>query len=234
MKLVLASILLVACSSDPLEPGAGDDPGTGTNSLLVDGSVSASPRFANATSYNDYDTDFSISVSLNGTRVDTGSVRITTLRTAVELAWDNNGGQFGNWRGTLAGYDEVYRLDIVYGPDRVERLIVDGPDIAVITAPVAGASLDSTVANTVKWSRDDEADLITIRADGSDRVTITDSGTYALAPGSLDAHRDQARTNTLELRRTNNVAPAGAFGGSTFSVTVDQELEVVALPNPAL
>lgn len=230
-SFVLTAILaLAACSSDPLEPGSGNAPGSGTNSLLVNGRAQASPRFANASGAADFITDFAISISLADSRISTGIVTVHSQAGSVDLAWHDNGGTFGQWEGTMPGYDEVYQLDITAGDDQVHGVIVDGPDIAVITAPTAGATLDSTVANMLTWSRDDAAEIATFRTDEIDRITITDSGSFSIAPGSLKADSSQARTNQLELRRSNHVAPAGAVAGSDFTVTVEQQLDVVAQP----
>lgn len=234
MKSIFASLsllTLVACGPDPLEPGAGNDPGGGTSTLYVEGRASADPRVVNAASANDFDVDFSIQLELNGAPVTTGTVTITSRFASVDLTYD---GGDNRWKGSAAGYDRVYQLDVVSGADEVLGVIVDGPDLHRITAPSAGASLDSTIANTLTWERDDAADIITFRADEIDRITITDGGTYSFPAGSLKADKDQARENTLELRRTNHVAPAGAIGGSDFAVSVEQRLGVLAQPNPAL
>lgn len=223
-------VFLVACGGDPLDPGAGNDPGSGTNTLYVEGRASADPRLANAQSSNDFDTDFSVHVQLNGVDVTTGTVSIRSQLATTDLTYNGN----GRWEGSAGGYDRVYQLDVISGADEVRGVIVDGPDLHRITAPTAGASLDSTMANMMKWDREDSADIITFKSDEIDRITIADTGTYEIPPGSLKADQDQSRTNTLELRRTNHVAPAGAIGGSDFAVSVEQRLEVVALPNPAL
>ena len=220
------------CSSDPLEPGSGHATGSGTSTLYINGQAAASPRFANAPSSADYITDFALGVSLGGLRISTGTVTVTSQSGSVDLVWHDNGGAFGQWDGFLPGYDEVYQLDVVAGPDEVHGVIVDGPDIAVFTAPTAGATLDATVANTLTWTRDDAAEIATFRADEIDRVTITDTGSYSLAPGSLKYDNNQARQNTLELRRSNHVVPAGAVAGSDFTVLIEQQLEVVAQPVP--
>lgn len=233
MKLIFASLslfALVACGPDPLEPGAGHDPGAGTNTLYVEGRASADPRIANASSANDFDVDFSIHVELNGVPVTTGTVTVTSRFTTVDLTFNGN----DRWEGSAAGYDRVYQLDVTSGADEVLGVIVDGPDLHRITSPAAGASLDSTMPNMLEWEREDAADIITFRADEIDRITITDTRSYEMAPGSLKADKDTARTNTLELRRTNHVAPAGAIGGSDFAVSVEQRIEVVAQPNPNL
>lgn len=230
----LASLTLAAaaaaCGGDPLDPGAGDDPGSGTSTLQIEGRAAAEPRTRNAPNAVDFDTDFEIRARLSGQPVTSGTVSVTSRFESVPLTYD---AQEGTWKGRMAGYDEVYRLDVISGADKVEGVIVDGPDIHLFTAPTAGASLDATVANTITWSREEQADTITFQADNIDRIQITDTGTYSMAPGSLKSEKDTARDNVLELRRTNTVTPAGATAGSTFSVSIQQELDVIALPNPA-
>src|SRR5262245_35074645 len=113
MKTLFASLaLLVGCSNDPMEPGAGNDPGRGTNTLLVDGNVHAEPREGVATALlaTDFDTDFSVRVQLNGADLATGSVTIASKLVNVPLQYDG-GNQ--RWEGRAPGYDELYRLDIV-------------------------------------------------------------------------------------------------------------------------
>jgi hypothetical protein len=233
MKSILASfVFLAACSTDPLEPGAGDDPGGGTRTLHVDGSATAHPRVSNARAPGEFDTDFSISVELNGQRVAVGTVTVESRSAKTSLTFVPDNG--GEWTGTAPAYDEVYRLDVVAGADEVRGVIVDGPDIHTFTAPTQGAALDSTIANDVKWSRDESADQCTIRAENIDRLTIADNGNYSLPAGALKAEKDKTRENTITLRRANTIVPAGATGDSSFSVSVENELDVIANANPAL
>ena len=76
MRTDLASILLVwgvaACGGNSLEPGAGNDVGSGTRTLSIDGSAHASPHQINARTPADFDTEFSVRVSLNNQTVTTG------------------------------------------------------------------------------------------------------------------------------------------------------------------
>ncbi len=233
MKHYFASFaLLAACSSDPLEPGAGSDPGAGTKTLSVDGSASASPRVANAKLSTDFNTEFSVRIALDGTAVTTGTVTVQSAGATTNLTYTADNG--GHWIGTAANYDEVYRLDVVSGEDKITGVIVDGPSIHVITAPTAGASLDSTVNNPVTWDREEEADLATIDTETLDRLTIPDSGTYMMGAGALKSEKDKTKENRIEVRRTNHVSPAGAVGGSDFAVSIENRVDVLALPNPAL
>jgi hypothetical protein len=227
MRAYLASALCLftACSGSDLDPGSGDDPGGGTSTLVVDGNVQAGARLTNAINSADFETEFSVRVSLNNLPVTTGTVQVTSASGTVQLAYSLDGER---WRGVAPGYDEVYILDVVSGEDEVTGVRVDGPDIHVFTDPVAGATVDSTLPLVIDWSRDDTADSASIRAEQIDNLAIEDSGTFMLPANALQSEQDKPRTNTLQLVRTNRVTPAGAIGGSELSVSVENELDVIA------
>jgi hypothetical protein len=230
MKSIFASfVVLAACGGSPLDPGAGSSLGTGTNTLSVDGNARAHAQLANAKSASDFTTVFEVEVMLNNAPLTTGTVEIKSTKATTELTFSN-----GMWSGTAAGYDEAYELNVISGSDKVMGVIVDGPDIHTFTAPQAGATLDSTLPNPMTWRRAAAADVATVRVGDLDRITIDDTGTFMIPAGSLKAEKDQARTNQLILTRENHVAPKGAVAGSTFSVSIDNELDVIAQPNPAL
>lgn len=235
MKYVLASafISITACgTSDPLEPGSGDQFGTGTQTLLVKGTVSARPRVNNAKLAADFDSEFRVQLSLGDVPVSTGSVTMRSAMRTVPLAWRDNGQGTGQWEASAAGYDEVYQLDVSSGGDNVSGVIVDGPDIHTITAPTAGAALDSTQAITVTWDRIETTDEARISAE-NDGIVVPDSGTYTMSPRTLRAEKDKTKTNRLRITRTNRVSPAGAVAGSSMAVSVANEIEVVAMPCPS-
>lgn len=235
MKTIFAflTVALAACTSSPLDPGAGSNPGSGTSTLVVNGSAIAQPRVANSSQASDFTTDLSVRITLNNTPVTTGTVTMKSRTVSVPLTFNANGGGQGSWSGTAAGYDEVYQLDIVAGADTVNGVIVDGPDIHTITAPTAGASLDSTIANTLTWSRGGMADTATFSViDNTNGLVVPDSGTYSIAPLSLKSDKAQTRTNTLRLTRANRVTPTGAASGSMITVGIENDLDVVVLANP--
>jgi len=235
MKAICASSLFVfaACGGSPLDPGSGDSPGSGTGTLVVNGSAHASPSNPNATKATDFDTDFTVRITLNNTAITTGTVTMKSTHGTTTLTFQPDNG--GRWEGTAAGYDEVYQLDVVSGPDKVSGVRVDGPDIHVITAPTPGASVDTTMPLMLSWDRGDVADAATLGGgDGIDGLTIDDTGQYSMPPNFLRAEKDQARTDTIRLTRTNRVTPAGAAAGSELDVSITNEVDVVALANPAL
>jgi len=224
------ALTIAACGGSNLDPGAGNDPGKGTGTLAIEGSVHASPRLTNARTDAEFDTDFSVRVSLNNQTVTTGTVTVTSSTGKVPLTYRTD----NRWTGSVPGYDEVYILDVETGPDKITGVRVDGPDIHVFSAPTAGAIVDPTVALIVKWDREDEADSAAMRAENLDSISIPDSGSYALAAGALRTDTDQARQNTLRLTRTNRVIPAGTAAGSTWSVSIENEIEVVTEAQPLL
>jgi hypothetical protein len=220
-----------ACGGSDLDPGAGDDPGEGTSTLLVNGDITARPRLANARDRGDYDTELSVRVTLNQLPVTTGTVTVTSASGMVPLTFHADPAR---WEGSAAGYDQVYILDVRAGDDAIEGVRVDGPDIHVFTAPLAGATIDSTQPLKVTWDAEQTADSASIDTEQLERVAIADTGEYMLSGGALKAEQDKALENTIELSRTNRVTPAGAVGGSDFSVRVENRIGVVAQPNPAL
>lgn len=232
-SLVTSLVLFAACGGSPLDPGAGNSAGGGTSTLLVTGSATATPRITNAQQASDFDTAFSVHVELAGAPVITGTVTMTSSHGATPLTFTSAGNQSGHWTGDATGYDEVYQLDVTSGTDKVSGVIVDGPDIHVITAPTAGAALDSTVPFTTTWNRAAEADVARFQMGDTDGIVVPDTGSYSVAAGTLKASQDKAQTNTLRLTRENRVTPAGALTGSEMTVGVENELDVVASPCPS-
>lgn len=232
MRTNLASILLcwvAACGGSNLDPGAGNDVGSGTGTLAIDGSVRASPHQINARAPTDFDTEFSVRVSLNNQTVTTGTVTITSATGKTPLTFRSD----GRWSGSTPGsYDQVYVLDVVSGPDKVQGVRVDGPDIHVFSKPTEGATVDATMPLAIAWSRQDQADSAVLHTETIDAITIPDSGSYSLAAGALQTDKSTARPNTLRLTRTNSVVPKGGAAGSRWVVTIDNSIDVVAQPQP--
>jgi hypothetical protein len=233
-NVIWISLLVGGCGggSSPLDPGAGSDPGGGTSTLLVDGTASAEPRLDNADVSTDFDTTFSVRVTLNGQAVTEGAVTISSASTAVDLIFDpvNEGGR---WRGTAAGYDEVYALDVASGDDSIEGVRVDGPDIHTFVTPAMGATVDSTQPLEVDWTRIDAAETASIDADKIDTLAITDSGAFSLPAHALKSDRDRPRENVLRVTRVNRIEPAGAVAGSQWRVTIRNQIQVLAAADPS-
>lgn len=231
MKSILASLcLLAACSHSPLDPGAGSDPGTGTGTLMVNGTARAQANTPNATLDTQFTTELEVELSLGQQPLTAGTVTVTSHSGTATLMSDGN----GKWHGSLANYDEVYQLDVKSGSDTISGVYVDGPDIHVFTAPAPGASLDASAMTALSWRRGSAAQTATVRVNGGgDGLTVSDSGSYQIPPLTLDYDKGQTKQNTISLTRTNSIAPKGAVPGSSFAVSVTNELDVVALACPS-
>jgi hypothetical protein len=224
-------LVLGACSdsADSLAPGAGNQAGTGTGTLTVDGIVLASPNRFNASANGDFETEFSVRVLRGNQAVANGTVTIATATGKIPLTYES-----GRWRGTAPIYDEVYVLDIASGADRVDEVRIDGPDVHKFTEPAAGATVPGAMPVTIKWKRGDEADSAAVRTETIDWIAIPDAGSFALPAGSFRPDTTKPVMHTLRLARTNRVVPAGATAGSTWSVTIENQLDVNTDPQPRL
>jgi len=107
---------------------------------------------------------------------------------------------------------------------------IAGPDIHTFTAPAAGATVDSTMPLAITWARTETAAIATLGTRSINGVSIVDSGSYALAPGTLRSKPDQVETDRLQLVRAQQIAPAGAAPGSTFCVSIATSLDVLVKP----
>jgi hypothetical protein len=223
-------VTAAACGGDAsgFGPGVGDDPGTGTNTLSIEGNATAEPSVSNATDPNSFTTEVEIRISLNGTDVTQGTVEVESVEGVFALAYDTSQNR---WRGVQNGYFEVYQLDITSGADNIEGVRIDGPDIHSFTAPMQGATVDSTLPLDVTWTRDEKADAARFSTREFD-VDIADTESYTLAATTLRSEQDKAEEEEIELVRSNLITPAGAAAGSSFRVSVRNHIDLVVQPNP--
>ncbi len=222
--VLVGAASLGACSSDPLEAGAGDSVGEGTATLLVEGSARAEPLTGNAAAPEQYKTDFDLRISRAGIPLITGTMVVSSLGGKVTLTYD---GSKGRWSGSQPGYFEVYQFDIIDGADKVTNVRVDGPDIHTFSAPTLGASVIATAPVQITWGRDEQSDSAYLDTKEVQKLQIADSGTYLLPTGSLKSKRDEAENETISITRTNQVFPKGGAAGSTFEVRVVNSIDVL-------
>lgn len=226
--ILMTSFALIGCSGDPLAPGAGDDPGTGTGTLRVDADIEAEAVVGNSADASQYTTQFTVRLRRGDVPVTAGVVSVTSLGGTVPLAFDPGDG--GRWRGAQNGYFEVYQLDAESDSDYVRGVVVDGPDLHVITSPTSGASLDATQTVMVRWSADEPADNASIKTKKLEMTTVADTGEYALVAGALKSKDDGVEQERIEVRRSDVVSPAGAMVGSTATVRLRNQIDVVVMP----
>lgn len=223
-------VMTAACGGDAsgFGPGVGDDPGTGTNTLTIEGNATAEPTVSNASESTSFTTEVEIRISRNGVDVTEGTVEVESVDGVFALTYDTSQNR---WRGVQNGYFEVYQLDVTSGDDTIVGVRIDGPDIHSFTAPLQGATVDSTMPLDVAWDRDEKADLARFSTREFE-VEISDTGSYTLAAATLRSEQDKAEEEEIDLVRSNLITPAGAAAGSSFRVGVRNRIDLVVQPNP--
>jgi hypothetical protein len=226
----LVVVGLAACDAADLMPGAGNDLGHGTRTLVLDGSAHAQARVFNARRSADFDTAFSLRLFRDNRTVTTGTVTITSSTGKITLTVAD-----GRWTGAAPSYDQVYQVDVIIGdpPSLVDTIIdlrVDGPDIHVFSDPPAGSNVEATRPLPIHWQRSIQAEAAAVRTEMIDWIAVPDSGSYALASGSVKADRAEVRQHRLSLSRSNSVIPAGGAAGSRWTVTIENQLNIMTQP----
>ncbi len=56
------------------------------------------------------------------------------------------------------------------------------------------------------------------------------SGSFVLQPDQLRYDTDQSNDERIRLWRENRISPTGGAGGSSFTVEIRNEIEIVVLP----
>jgi hypothetical protein len=224
-------LFLVACSHGALEPGAGNDPGVRTGSLIAGGNVIARPLHANVREPTELTSTFQVVVTDGTGIVRTGSVTVTSATGTFPLAFfQPPDSAIGYWTGTAPSYDEVYALDVVVDAGMLRGVRVDGPDIHVFTEPEEGAVVDATMPLTLAWERDEEAEMAMMQIDSTIRLNLPDAGDYSISPELLAIANENGLTqHTLRIGRSNRVMLAT---GTVWSATVVNEIDVVKATPP--
>lgn len=232
MRYLYALVLLLmttamGCGSGGV-PG-GDSLGDGTQTLRVVGTVDAENLVTNATSENDFRTEFEVHVSRQDVDVTDAVVVLESDAGEVELTWN---AQEERYEGSQVGYYRRYLLDVSAGDDWVYDVRVEGPDIHTIEAPLAGATVPGNVDLVVDWSRDDEAEVAEIETREMDWIGTVDAGTFTVPFGMLKSEEDKTEEERVRVRRRNQLSPTGGAGGSSFAVQVENEIEFLVAPTP--
>jgi hypothetical protein len=79
----------------------------------------------------------------------------------------------------------------------------------------------------VTWAKTETADTAFIQTRQLNRTTISDTGTYSLAAGSLRSKPDQTENERIDLTRADVITPAGGAAGSLFTVAVTNEIDLI-------
>ncbi len=211
---------LVACGSgtDPVIDR--NDPGTGTLTLRVTADIDASDAAGGFT------TDFQVDVE--DAAGDPVSLAIVTINNSslgeITLLETNAGsGRYVAVRNSFPDGD--FELNVVRGTDNVQGVILGGPGVHTITAPLANASVTALQSLLVTWTAPSQARTAELETRDYGPVVVPDTGA-AMVPSSDIVARPDER---IRLYRYNEVDISGALIGSRLRVEIRQTVEPIVV-----
>jgi hypothetical protein len=214
-------LALAACG-----PGSPNNPGTGTQTLQIDGNVSASERQSNAATADQFSTDFDVRVTKGGVPVADATVVVRSSCGEVTLTFDAGTNRYAATQGS---YCTTYTLDVTAGADRVSGVSVVGPAIHRITAPMDRQTLDPRQSHLVTWTPSGASSARMETRDYS--TTGADTGSAGIPMARLRSEPGTAANERVRVTRSSRVVPAGATGDSSFTVSVRNAVEVFSATN---
>ena len=213
--LTLAAVAAaLACGSNNTSNAAvsHNNPGTGTNTLKVVGSVGAISTPTTTTP----STTFSVIVT-DGAGATVNGATVTVLNSSVPDGVVNLTQATGGsaYTGTVASYPSGdFRLNVVKGTDNVQGVVVGGPGMATINAPVVGSTpLPANTDLPVSWTTPAVGKQVTVSTRDMS-FTAPDTGAYTIVAAQNPPRVGQR----LRVDRFNEVEAAGGQVGSRLSV----------------
>ncbi len=211
---------LVACGSgtDPVIDR--NDPGTGSLTLKVVANIDADDVAGGFT------TDFSVDVEdAAGNPISAAIVTInnSTLGEITLLETAVGSGMYTAIRNSFPDGD--FELNVVRGTDNVQGVILGGPGVHTITAPLANASVTALQSLIVTWTAPSQARSAELETRDYGPVVVPDTGAAMIPSLELEARIDER----IRIYRYNEVDISGALIGSRLRVEVRQTVEPIIL-----
>lgn len=216
-SLALSAVLALGCGSSSFS----SSPGTGTQSLRVDASISASEKIQNAQTADQFSTDISVQVSKAGSPVTNAVVVIGSPSGPLTLV---TGGPAGTYRGNLPSYQRSYTLEVTAGADNILGVQLDGPEFHVITAPTSTTNQRAGELLTAVWSPGGAAEA-TVETEKFPETATQDSGSFQIPGTFLTGEAGKLKEDRVRIRRTNRTNLAGGTAGSSLSVRIRNEVK---------
>ena len=214
----VATAMLLASCGDSTGPAADRNTGgNGSSTLLVKADVDASDVPGG------FVTDFFVEVrdaldnSVSGAAV---TITNSTLG-VVTLLEDPGSGDYRAERNSFPAGDFELSVVAVNGTDRVEGVVLGGPGVHSITAPLQNATVSSLEALTITWTVPSQAVSAEVETLDWGPALVPDAGSYVIPIASNTANTSQR----IQVWRYNEVAIAGGLIGSKMRVEVRQTLE---------
>lgn len=218
---IVSAALLGACSSSTGPATSRNNPGTGTSTLKVTADIDANDDPA---VIGGFSTDYTVSVRDGlGNKVSGATVTIknASLGTITLPETAPASGDYFLTGNTFPSGD--FELNVVKGTDNVRGVVLGGPGVHNITAPVANSTVPAGQPLTVRWTVPSQAKSAEVETRDFGPATLPDTGAYIIAGANNPARASQR----IRVFRFNEVDIAGGLLGSRLRVQVRKTVEPV-------
>lgn len=217
---ILTLFFFCSCEEQPTNPNLLPNPGTGSNTLLVQGEVEGEDSGPGS-----YITRMAVTVRDSlGLAVVNASVSIVTPAHGT-ISLIHNTTNPGTYEASLNDYNPgLYTLNVIRGSDNLLDVREIGPDIHNITFPTSSDTLAADSAFNLVWTRSSKADTAEIETKDFGPALTSDDGLFTVPP-SLFPRNDQR----IRVRRANEINAAGGLNSSYLKVSIRKSVEPIVV-----
>jgi len=219
----LATAAALGCGSNTSNNAAvsRNNPGTGTNTLKVVGSIVAHSTPTTSTPQ----TIFTVTV-VDGTGANVNGATVSISNPSVPDGVVNLTQVIAGtpYIGTVASYPSGdFRLSVVKGTDSVQGVVVGGVGMHTMNAPAQNGTAPAGQPLDVNWTTPTVAKQANIqtRDTAGTGFSVPDTGDFTI-PGAQNPLRTGQR---VIVTRSNEVEMAGALVGSSLTVSYDNRVD---------
>jgi len=221
--IAAALVLLAACGNSTGPAVSRNNPGTGSSTLKVTADIDAND---DPTVIGGFSTDYSVSLRdglSNPVSAATVTISNPSLGTITLPETATGSGDYLLTGNTFHSGD--FTLNVTRGADNVRNVVLGGPAVHSITAPVKNATVAANQPLTVRWTVPSQAKSAEVETKDFGPVTLPDTGAYVIAGVSNPPNASQR----IRVFRFNEVDVAGGLPGSRLRVTVRTTVEPVTV-----
>lgn len=211
---------LIGCSGGTEPTVERNDPGTGTLTLKVTADIDANDVVGGF--ITDFDVDIEDAAG-NPVSLATVTIKNSSLGEITLLETSAGSGKYTAVRNSFPDGD--FELNVVQGTDNVQGVILGGPGVHTITAPLANASVTALQSLIVTWTSPSQAKSAELETQDYGPVVVPDTGA-AMVPSLENVARADQR---IRVYRFNEVGINGGLPGSRLKVEVRQTVEPVII-----
>ena len=211
---------LIGCGGGTEPVVERNDPGTGTLTLKVTADIDAKDVVGG------FVTDFEVAIEDAGGNPISGAtvtIKNPSLGEITLLETSAGSGEYTAVRNSFPSGD--FELNVVRDTDNVQGVILGGPGIHTITAPLADESVPALQSLIVTWNSPSQAKSAELETRDYGPVVVPDTGA-AVIPSSETLARSDER---IRIYRFNEVGINGGLPGSRLKVEVRQTVEPVII-----